>query len=85
MRNHPSRNTTKSIAPRFARHFYLGSPRVPRRAAAPVLFALLSVTCFEGVGLPALIVLTFMGLGLVAYNRRNPPQASPSERLKQHY
>ncbi|WP_395090303.1 hypothetical protein [Armatimonas sp.] len=41
--------------------------------------------CFQGFGLPTLLVLTFVGLGLVAYNRRNPPQTSPPERLKQHY
>jgi hypothetical protein len=70
------------LHPRLAKHFYPGSPRVARRAAAPVLFALLSVACFQGFGLPALVVLTVAGIVLIARSRRHPPQ---SERLKQRY
>jgi hypothetical protein len=55
----------------FARHFYPGRPGVSGRAAAPVIFAGLAMACFQGAGLPALLVVAVAGTIQIAYNRRN--------------
>ena len=58
----------------FARHFYPGRPGVSGRAAAPVIFAGLAMACFQGAGLPALLVVAVAGMIQIAISRRNRGQ-----------
>ena len=46
------------LATPFARRFYPSSPSFVRRLAAPIIFIVLAVACFAGVGRWALICVT---------------------------
>jgi hypothetical protein len=49
------------VSPRFARRFYPEGPGLPARLAAPALFTALSVACFLGMALPALVTTVALG------------------------
>lgn len=55
----------------FARRFYPGMPGVVARSAAPVIFACLSIACFQGAGLPALLVVVIAGIVQIGISRKN--------------
>jgi hypothetical protein len=54
----------------FAHRFYPGNPGVLVRSAAPVIFAGLALTCFMGMGLPAMLTVATVGITLTVINRR---------------
>jgi hypothetical protein len=67
----------------LARRFYPENPDIFRRAAAPVIFALLSVACFTGAGMQAMILLVLAGTIQIVIDRRNrrgPRKGTPSSR-----
>ena len=49
------------ISTRWAHYFYPEPLAPSRRAAAPVLFALLAVACFSGAGFPVLVMVAACG------------------------
>ena len=58
------------IVPRGAGRFYPTRPGVRVRLAAPVIFGLLAVACFMGVGLPALSTVAVLGVAQILVSRR---------------
>ena len=57
------------LATLFARRFYPSSPSFVRRLAAPIIFIVLAVACFAGIGRWALICVTVLGLALIIVSR----------------
>lgn len=68
------------VSPRFARRFYPESPSFQRRLAAPALFAVLSIACFQGMALPALIATAALGSVVIIHNRGKFGAAAPRVR-----
>lgn len=68
------------LLPAFAARFYPQSVGVVPRAAAPVLFALLSMACFSGFGLWALGLIALGGGALVVLQRRRDRVEEPAAR-----
>jgi hypothetical protein len=63
----------------LARHFYPHSPSFLRRLAGPLIFGLLAVACFMGIGRAALILVVLSGLTLIVishWRRRNDRPAA---------
>ena len=54
----------------IGRRLYPGAPSVPRRLAAPLVFAALATACFFGHGLEAMLLTTILGALLIRHNRR---------------
>jgi hypothetical protein len=54
----------------FVRHFYPASPGFPRRLAAPIIFVVLAMACFKGLGSVALILVVLSGLTQIIISRR---------------
>ena len=48
-------------APWGARCFYPKAPSLGRRLAAPILFLLLALACFAGIGFPVMVALAVVG------------------------
>lgn len=68
------------LTPRFRAKIYPENPNALLCAAAPVLFSLLAVACFCGLGLAALSVVAVGGLALIAIARsRRPISATATE------
>jgi hypothetical protein len=67
------------LAPRLAPLFYpdyFAEPGLLRRLAAPVLFALLALSCFIGWGLQAFILTAVLGMAQIIVSRWNRQKRS---------